>query len=132
MVNSEDEILHASLYQWLIDNQHTDRLLGIQSPYLENYLKRGIAQHPDQLALFDIIWKYYERNGQYFLAAKILDKLSSRHRWVLIGRATSQIISIDIEYFGVHCIQDPNRIFGICNVTYPGYDKIQSTFNTVL
>merc|ERR1719193_196125 len=79
MVNSEDEILHASLYQWLIDNQHTDRLLGIQSPYLENYLKRGIAQHPDQLALFDIIWKYYERNGQYFLAAKILDKLSSRH-----------------------------------------------------
>jgi len=79
MVNSDDEILHANLYQWLIDNRFTDRLLSIQSPFLENYLKRGIAQHPEQLPLFDIIWKYYEKNGQYFLAAKILDKLSSRH-----------------------------------------------------
>jgi len=79
MVNSDDEILHANLYQWLIDNRYTDRLLSIHSPFLENYLKRGIAQHPDQLPLFDIIWKYYEKNGQYFLAAKILDKLSSRH-----------------------------------------------------
>ena len=80
MVNSEDEMLHASLYQWLIDNRYTDRLLSVKSPFLENFLKRGIAQHPEQLALFDIMWKYYEKNSQYFLAAKVLDKLSERHR----------------------------------------------------
>jgi len=79
MVASEDEILHATLYQWLIDHRHTDRLLSIKSPYLESYLKRGIAQNPERLHLFDIIWKYYEKNGQYLLAAKILDKLSGRH-----------------------------------------------------
>jgi len=79
MVNSDDEILHATLYQWLIDNRYTDRLLNIKSPFLESYLKRGISQHPDQLHLFDIIWKYYEKNGEYLLAAKILDKLSGRH-----------------------------------------------------
>ena len=42
-------ILYACVYQWLIDNRYTDRLLSIQSPFLENYLKRGIAQHPEQV-----------------------------------------------------------------------------------
>jgi len=100
LVRSDDEMVHVALYQWLIDNRFTDRLLSIQSPYLENYLKRSIAQYPEQLQLFDIIWKYYEKNSKYLLAAKILDKLSDRH-------STELKLSSRVEYLSraIMCVK---------------------------
>ena len=36
--------------------------------------------------MFDLLWKFYEKSGQYVAAAKILNKLADRHstelRWV--------------------------------------------------
>ena len=29
--------------------------------------------------MYDLLWKYYEKNGQYVAAAKILNKLADRH-----------------------------------------------------
>ena len=35
--------------------------------------------------MFDLLWKFYEKSGQYVAAAKILNKLADRHstdlRW---------------------------------------------------
>ncbi len=41
----------------------------------------GTVQHPESVAMFDLLWKYYEKNRQYVAAAKILSKLSDKHRY---------------------------------------------------
>ena len=76
---SSDQLLHVALYQWLIEDKYIDRLLNIKSKYLEEFLKRGTVQHPETMVMFDLLWKYYEKNSQYVPAAKILAKLADRH-----------------------------------------------------
>ena len=79
MLASADQLLHVALYQWLIDNKYIDRLLNIKSQFIEDFLKRGTVQHPETLTMFDLLWKYYEKNSEYVPAAKILSKLADRH-----------------------------------------------------
>ena len=57
----------------------TDRLLTVKSPYIEDFLKMKTGQHPETTEMFDLLWKYYEKNCQYVAAAKILNKLADRH-----------------------------------------------------
>jgi hypothetical protein len=57
-----------------------------RSPFIEDYLKMGTVQHPESVAMFDLLWKYYEKNRQYVAAAKILSKLSDKHRYVYLHR----------------------------------------------
>ena len=42
-LQSGDELCHVALFDWLTDNKWDDKLLEIQSPHLENYLKRQTA-----------------------------------------------------------------------------------------
>jgi len=79
MLSSSDQLLHVTLYQWLIENKYIDKLLNIKSPHIEEFLKRGAVQHPETLAMFDLLWKYYEKTSQYVPAARILAKLADRH-----------------------------------------------------
>merc|ERR1719454_751078 len=79
MISSSDQLLHVILYQWLIEHKYIDKLLNIKSAHIEEFLKRGTVQHPETLAMFDLLWKYYEKNSQYVPAAKILAKLADRH-----------------------------------------------------
>merc|ERR1719348_1312084 len=79
MLSSSDQLLHVALYQWLIEKKYIDRLLNIKSQFIEDFLKRGTVQHPETLAMFDLLWKYYEKNSEYVPAAKILSKLADRH-----------------------------------------------------
>ena len=89
---SSDQLLHVSLYNWLIEKNFIDKLLSIKSPYLENFLKRGTAQQPETLAMFDLLWKYYEKNSEYVPAAKILSKLADRHSTELTLSGRVQVI----------------------------------------
>ena len=82
-LSSSDEMLHVALYDWLIAKKLSDKLLDVQSPYLEPYLKQAAAHCPahgaDQLAILDLLWKYYEKSKNYGAAARILAKLADRH-----------------------------------------------------
>lgn len=74
-----DELWHVVLYQWLIDNALTDRLLEVKSPYLETFLKRSSAQqHPNELKILNLLWRYYEKTKNYSAAARVLSKLSEK------------------------------------------------------
>ncbi|KAM7443523.1 hypothetical protein ABFA07_007737 [Porites harrisoni] len=74
-----DELWHVVLYQWLIDNALTDRLLEIKSPFLETFLKRSSAhQPPNELKILDLLWRYYEKTKNYSAAARVLSKLSEK------------------------------------------------------
>merc|ERR1719219_2580842 len=79
ILGSDDQLLHVCLYQWLIENKYLEKLLDIRSPFIEEYLKSGTTQHPETLAMFDLLWKYYEKNKEYVAAARILSKLADRH-----------------------------------------------------
>ena len=77
-IQSNDELFHICLYDWLYEHQQSDRLLEIKSPYLENYLKRKTSSFSDSIALMDLLWMYYERNGHFRAAAQILSKMAER------------------------------------------------------
>ena len=51
-------------------------------------MKSATAQQPETTTMFDLLWKFYEKSGQYVAAAKILNKLADRHstdlRWRIV------------------------------------------------
>lgn len=79
VVASSDQLMHVALYQWLVGQKETDKLLSIRSPFIEDFLKTATAQQPETTTMFDLLWKFYEKSGQYVAAAKILNKLADRH-----------------------------------------------------
>ena len=87
----QDELCHVVLFDWLTDCKWEAKLLELQSPYLEAYLKRQTDSSdtqaaslaggsPDQLvARYDLLWKYYEKTGNCMAAARVLSKLADAH-----------------------------------------------------
>jgi len=74
-----DELWHIVVYQWLIDNALTDRLLEIKSPHLETFLKRSASQQqPNELKILNLLWRYYEKTKNYSAAARVLSKLAEK------------------------------------------------------
>lgn len=81
-LQSGDELCHVALFDWLTDNKWDDKLLEVQSPHLENYLKRQTVQQvgqPELVAKYDLLWKFYEKAGQYIAAARVLSRLADAH-----------------------------------------------------
>jgi len=52
----------------------------VQSPYLEPYLKQNVVTQPDNIAVLDLMWKYYDKQRNFTAAARILAKLAEKHR----------------------------------------------------
>lgn len=78
-LQSDDQLFHVAIYQWLVEQAQFDRLLGIRSSFLEDFLTRGTKKQPETIVMFDLLWKYYEKTRSYACAAKILSKLADRH-----------------------------------------------------
>ena len=54
----------------------------IKSPHLESFLKRSSAQqHPNELKILNLLWRYYEKTKNYSAAARVLSKLSEKERY---------------------------------------------------
>jgi nuclear pore complex protein Nup155 len=76
-LRAHDPLFHFSLYHWMIKSNLTDRLVQVESPYVEEYLQQSISSdHQTQLLILDLLWKYYERTRKYGSAARILSKLA--------------------------------------------------------
>lgn len=77
---SVDELFHTKLYEWLCEKNLSAKLLEVQSPYVESFLKaKAEADNANFSANYlDLIWRFYERRGNFFNAAQILDRLASR------------------------------------------------------
>ncbi|OTF78434.1 nuclear pore complex protein nup155-like protein, partial [Euroglyphus maynei] len=76
---SNDELFHYTLYNWLYEHNQMDKILEIKSKYLESYLKEKTSEINDSIALMDFLWLYYERNGHFSAAAQILAKLAEQN-----------------------------------------------------
>ncbi|XP_060081127.1 nuclear pore complex protein Nup155-like [Ylistrum balloti] len=78
-LKSDDELFHVALYDWLYSMNQTEKLLEIQSPFLEPYLKRKTGYQSEAVGALDMLWKYYEKSRNFPAAAKILSRLAERH-----------------------------------------------------
>lgn len=76
-LQAPDQLLHVTIYEWLLSHNFLSELLNISEPSLGEFLVRSVLKSPENIQLADILWKYYERNGQHAAATKILDKLAS-------------------------------------------------------
>ncbi|XP_046570812.1 LOW QUALITY PROTEIN: nuclear pore complex protein Nup155-like, partial [Haliotis rubra] len=78
-LKSEDALFHTSLYDWFFITNNSEKLLEIQTPYVEAYLKRKTQLHSGNVEALDMLWKYYEKIQNFPAAAKILSQLAERH-----------------------------------------------------
>lgn len=69
-LHSPCEILHASVYEWMIKRGLHGELVAFAAPSLEAYLTRFNAP--------DLLWQFYEKNKNHAAAAKILDSLATK------------------------------------------------------
>jgi len=76
-LQSPDELLHMAVFNWLLSKKLTADLIAIQQPSLETYLLRT-SELTHSSEIYDLLWKYYERNMNHAAAAKILYKLAIR------------------------------------------------------
>jgi nuclear pore complex protein Nup155 len=74
-LQSQDELLHVAVFNWLVSKQLTGDLIAVHQPSLEMYLVRKSEHSPE---VCDLLWKYYEKNMKHAAAAKTLHKLATQ------------------------------------------------------
>ncbi|BFZ64082.1 hypothetical protein YB2330_005220 [Saitoella coloradoensis] len=72
--NANDELFHSALYDWYLSKGLGDRLLDLQTAYIEAYLERNSKASPE---LADMLWQYYVRKESWLQATKVLSALAS-------------------------------------------------------
>lgn len=70
---SRDELFHYSLYDWYVERGMLERILNIETPYVQIYLERKSVSNLD---LADLLWQYHSKHGSFYEAARILYELS--------------------------------------------------------
>lgn len=70
---SDDEVFHSSLYDWLFETGRGQQLLDINSTFVLNYLIRKAS---NSITHADLLWQYYGRRELYFEAAEVLYELA--------------------------------------------------------
>lgn len=76
-LQTSDPLLHVTIYEWLLSYNFLSELLNISEPTLGEFLVRSVRKSPQNIKLADLLWKFYERNGQHAAATKILVELAS-------------------------------------------------------
>lgn len=74
-INSNDELFHFYLYDWISALGRADQLLDFETPFIERYLQLTTSNVPGRR---DLLWKYYARREEYLPAAKALADMASR------------------------------------------------------
>jgi nuclear pore complex protein Nup155 len=92
-LQSQDYLLHMAVYEYLLSHNLLLELLGITEKSLGEFLRRSALRNPQNLQLVDLLWKYYERNNEHSEAAKILDDLATKSKYVYF------LISITFDWF---------------------------------
>ncbi|CAI2351653.1 unnamed protein product [Caenorhabditis sp. 36 PRJEB53466] len=80
ILNSEDQLAHAAVFRWLLTKNKTNVILQSKSPYIEFFLVQEINAGRGQ-KYFDLLWRFYEKSGNYDKAARLLSKLAENDTW---------------------------------------------------
>ncbi|XP_063068284.1 nuclear pore complex protein Nup155 isoform X2 [Engraulis encrasicolus] len=90
---SHDELFHIALYNWLIQADLADKLLEVNSPYLEEHLMHIIKQEQNKVRNMDLLWRYYEKSRNFGKAAHVLARLADMHSTEISLRQRLEYIS---------------------------------------
>lgn len=70
---SQDELFHNLFYDWYRSRGLQERLLDIQSPYIQTYLERKSS---GSVEMANLLWQFHAKNSSYLEAAQVLYDLS--------------------------------------------------------
>lgn len=73
---SSDELFNIALFNWLIQADLADKLLELNSPYLEPHLVRMSKIDQNKVRSMDLLWRYYEKNRNFGSAARVVAELA--------------------------------------------------------
>ncbi|KAM4708363.1 nuclear pore complex protein Nup155 [Discoglossus pictus] len=73
---STDELFNIALFNWLIQADLTDKLLELNSPFLEPHLVRMAKVDQNKVRYMDLLWRYYEKNRNFSSAARVVARLA--------------------------------------------------------
>ncbi|ODV81420.1 nucleoporin-domain-containing protein [Suhomyces tanzawaensis NRRL Y-17324] len=71
--SSQDKAFHYEFYQWFIDQGISERLLGINTPYILPFLQE---KSQGNLSLSDLLWLYHAKRDNFYDASSILYSLA--------------------------------------------------------
>ncbi|TFK30342.1 nucleoporin [Coprinopsis marcescibilis] len=102
---SEDEMFHSTLYDWLIGRNLADDLLEMRPQYLEAHLRREPATVPK----YQLLWKFYVKNGQPLRAAEVLAALAESTQFDLLLDARVECLTLAVANAKSHPISAGGR-----------------------
>ncbi|KAK9352912.1 Nup133 N terminal like-domain-containing protein [Lipomyces doorenjongii] len=71
--SSRDELFHYRFYDWYVSRGLANRLLEVDTPYIESYLERNSASNIEQA---NLMWLFYAKKDEFFKAGQVLYRLS--------------------------------------------------------
>ncbi|KAG0660549.1 hypothetical protein C6P45_001566 [Maudiozyma exigua] len=71
--NYNDKLFHYHLYDWLVSENQADRLLDLDTTFIQPYLEE---KSKDSLKISNLYWVYQSRKSQFYKAAEILYSLA--------------------------------------------------------
>jgi len=72
--SSDDELFHQALYDWYISRGQHERLLDLQTPYIQAYLEH---QSSSSVFMANLLWQFHAKNANYHEAARVLYNLAN-------------------------------------------------------
>ena len=104
--NSDDELFHYHLYDWLYSQggAYAERLLDINSPHVLGYLTYRGAESLDHC---ELLWQYHSRRERFFEAAEVLHELAISEFQLPLEKR--------LEFF--------SRARNFCNSSYSGASR---------
>jgi len=84
-LKSSDELLHITLYDWMLHKNMIEQITRVESPFIEKFLVLrsevngvGATTPSGGNRINDLLWQWYERNGRHLQAAEVLIKLAEK------------------------------------------------------
>ncbi|KAG7099133.1 hypothetical protein E1B28_001005 [Marasmius oreades] len=103
---SDDPMFHSTLYEWLIGRQLADDLLEIRPPFLESHLQKD----PITVENYQLLWKFYVKDGRPLEAARILSILAESDTFNLDLSARLEYLTLAVGNAKSHPISAGGRI----------------------
>ncbi|EJD04002.1 nucleoporin [Fomitiporia mediterranea MF3/22] len=92
-LSSEDPVFHSHLYEWMVKQGMTDRLLELRPFFLEAHLLR----EPASADKYQLLWQLYVKNGQYLKAAEVLAALARSFEFDLPLQARLEFLTLAVS-----------------------------------
>lgn len=84
MLQNEDELLHISVYEWMLNHDMLGEIIPHASPSLASYLESVLTRKPEYIQVCELLYKYYEIHGEHITAAKLLYNLAVSQKYAFI------------------------------------------------